>query len=135
LLGKVVEAPMAQSSPLIEHLMNLERRFWTSGPDFFGDHLGDPCLLAFEGLAGVLSRAQVLRTIGSQARWNAPQLELKGFMEPTDRVALMTYEARAARPYGEPYHALVSSGYLWDGENWKLIFHQQTPIQEHLPSA
>jgi len=126
---------MAQSGPLVDHLLDLERHFWTSGVDFFRNNLGDHCLLAFEGLAGKLSRAHVMRTIGQQARWEAPQLDLKGFIEPTDGFALMTYEARATRPDGKPYHALVSSGYLAEAGNWKLIFHQQTPIEEHLSSV
>jgi hypothetical protein len=36
--------------------------------------------------------------------------------------------AKARRPTGEPYQALVSSAYVRRGEGRKLAFHQQTPL-------
>ena len=41
--------------------------------------------------------------------------------------AIVTYEAHAKRATGEPYAALVSSGYVKRNGEWKMTFHQQTP--------
>jgi hypothetical protein len=45
-------------------------------------------------------------------------------------MAVLSYEASAKRgASGEAYHALVSSGYVKRGGEWKLAFHQQTPLK------
>lgn len=42
---------------------------------------------------------------------------------------LLSYEAHAVREGGEPYNALVSSGYVKRGDGWKMMFHAQTPLK------
>jgi len=40
------------------------------------------------------------------------------------------YKATARRAAGKaPYVARASSAYVCDGANWKLAFHQQTPLR------
>jgi hypothetical protein len=47
----------------------------------------------------------------------------------SDSSAVITYECSAKRKNGQPYHALVSSGYAKRADGWKLAFHHQTPLQ------
>ena len=47
----------------------------------------------------------------------------------SDDSVIISYECRAKRKNGEPYHALVSSGYRKRPDGWKLAFHQQTPAE------
>ena len=49
-------------------------------------------------------------------------------IRPAQTVAIICYEARAKRSDGSPYHALVSTGYVRRGPDWKMTFHQQTPL-------
>jgi hypothetical protein len=62
-------------------------------------------------------------------RWRDVRMQVKGVLEPSPGVALLTYEANATRAEGEPYAALVSSGYVRRNGAWKMVFHQQTPRQ------
>ena len=47
---------------------------------------------------------------------------------------MLSYEATAGRADGTPYKALVSSGYARHGPEWKMAFHQQTPLESKPPS-
>jgi hypothetical protein len=78
-------------------------------------------------MAGVSSRD----SIASQAdadRWHDVHLDVEGFLQPTEDVALLTYRARAVRADEKPYAARVSSGYVKRDGGWKMMFHQQTPL-------
>lgn len=55
-------------------------------------------------------------------------MELDGVLQPADDIAILTYRARADRGEDERYRALVSSGYVRRGGEWKMAFHQQTPL-------
>jgi hypothetical protein len=111
---------------LAESLLALERRFWTEGPDFYRSHLDDECLIAFTEQAGVSSKDEIADTVQGR-RFSDLSIEPKGLVEPTEHFAILTYEAKATRPDGEPYAALVSSGYVERDGAWKMAFHQQTP--------
>ncbi len=109
-------------------LLALERRFWTGDAQFYRHHLDDRCLTAFTAMAKVGTKDEIAATVGPQRRWRDVDIELKGLVEPTDDVAILTYEAAATRADGAPYSALVSSGYVKRGDAWKLAFHQHTPL-------
>jgi len=53
----------------------------------------------------------------------------KGMVEPGSDIVMLTYEAHATRENGEPYAALVSTGYVHRADGWKMMFHSQTPIE------
>ena len=107
--------------------MDLERQFWLGDADFYRENLDDECLLAFAEMAGVSTRDQVAETVKEGDRWQDVHMEVIGVIEPAKDVALVTYEATATQSGGEPYAALVSSGYVRRGGAWKMAFHQQTP--------
>ena len=52
------------------------------------------------------------------------------FQAITVGLAILSYEARATRSNGEPYSALVSTGYARRDDGWKMMFHQQTPLDQ-----
>jgi hypothetical protein len=84
--------------------------------------------VAFTKMAGVSDREAVAGTVTDAQRWRNVRLEVEGVLQPTDAVAILTYRASATSPNDEPYRALVSSGYVKRGGDWKLMFHQQTPL-------
>jgi hypothetical protein len=67
-------------------------------------------------------------TVKDPDRWHSLSMDLKGMVEPGIDVVMLTYEAHATREGGEPYAALVSSGYVHRADGWKLMFHCQTPL-------
>lgn len=78
-------------------------------------------------MAGVSSRESIAEQADAN-RWQGLDIEVEGFLQPTDDVALLTYRASAVRGKNAPYDARVSSGYVRRGGNWKMMFHQQTPL-------
>jgi hypothetical protein len=95
-----------------DEILAIEKDFWTGDAEFFDTHTDSDCLVAFPRMAGVMSNADLAQTAKNPNRWRNLEIELKGIVEPADDVVLVSYEARAARENGEPYKALVSSGYV-----------------------
>ncbi len=112
-------------------LISIERGFWTDGEAYYLAHVDEDCLLAFGQMAGVHGREKMARMAG-QNRWQAVHMEEKGFVTPTPDTAILTYEAHGIRANGEKYDALVSTSYVKRGGEWKMSFHQQTPLSEKL---
>jgi hypothetical protein len=112
-------------------LLAPERKFWTGDSKFYRENVDDTCLIAFGAdMAGVMSNKDVAATAKDGNRWKRLDIELKGLIEPADDVAILSYEAHATRSNGEPYSALVSTGYAKRDDGWKMMFHQQTPLAE-----
>ena len=111
-------------------VLALEKRFWTDGAEYYRQNLDAECLVAFPEMAKVMTREQVAESVKDMPRWSDLRIEPRGCIELGDGVALLTYEASAQRASGEPYRALVSSGYVRRGGAWKMAFHQQTPLAE-----
>jgi hypothetical protein len=64
-----------------------------------------------------------------KGRWNDVFFETKGIARLSDVSAILTYQCKAKKKDGQPYRALVSSGYVKRSDGWKLTFHQQTPLR------
>ena len=111
-------------------LLALEKQFWTGDKDFYRRNVDDSCLVAFgPEMAGVMSNKDIAATAKDGGnRWKNLDIQLKGLIEPSNDVAILSYEASATRDSGEPYAALVSTGYAKRDDGWKMVFHQQTPL-------
>jgi hypothetical protein len=112
---------------LQDNLLAMERKLWSGGKAAYERTLDDDCLIAFTQMAGVSSRDSIAEQ-ADENRWQGLDIEVEGFLQPTDDVALLTYHASAVRGDAEPYEARVSSGYVKRGGDWKMMFHQQTPL-------
>jgi hypothetical protein len=117
-----------RSMELEQKLMELESEFWSGDAAFYRANLDDRCLVAFTEMSGVMSREQVAETVKGGRRWADLKMSKKGVLRLGDDVVLMAYEASATSPDGEPYKALVTSGYINREGAWKMAFHQQTPL-------
>ena len=110
-------------------LLALEKKFWTGDTKFYQDNVDDSALIAFgPDMAGVMSNKEIASSAGQGNRWKNLDIKLKGLIEPADDVAILSYEAHATRSNGEDYAALVSTGYARRDDGWKMVFHQQTPV-------
>ncbi len=114
---------------LDQDLMKLERGFWTEGGDYYREHVDENCLLAFTEMAGVHSNEEIAGMNPGAGNWKNVKLDEKGLVQLSDGAAVLTYEVSAERATGEPYTAVVSSGYVKRDGEWKMAFHQQTPLQ------
>lgn len=113
----------------IDELLVLERGFWAGGSSYYKENTDFECLVAFSAdMAGVMDSSSLAETAGDGNRWKKLELELKGMVQPSKDVFLLTYEAKATRSSGEDYRALVSTGYVRRATGWKMMFHQQTPL-------
>jgi hypothetical protein len=114
-----------------QELLSLEKGFWSGGPDFYRKNLDDKCLIAFTEMVSVMNKDQVAATVKDEKRWKNLDIKQKGLLELDNGVAMLTYEVDAERANGEHYAALVSSGYIQRGGQWKMVFHQQTPLAKN----
>jgi hypothetical protein len=74
-----------------------------------------------------MGNAEIAATVNEGNRWRDLKLDTVGVVKPSSDVTIMTYDARATRAHGEPYAALVSTGYIKRQDGWKMMFHAQTP--------
>lgn len=112
---------------LEQDLLKLEKGFWTEDANYYREHVDADCLLAFTEMAGVHSNEEIASQRGP-SNWKNIKLDEKGFVQLSDESVVLTYEVNAQRKSGEPYKALVSTGYVKRGGEWKMAFHQQTPL-------
>lgn len=123
---------MPASKPITaskKELLELERGFWTGNSEFYAANADTECLVAFPRMAQAMSNAELAETAKNPNRWRNLEIELKGIVEPGSDIVMLTYEARATRENGEPYAALVSTGYVHRVNGWKMMFHSQTPME------
>ncbi|GAA2822956.1 hypothetical protein EDC40_105300 [Aminobacter aminovorans] len=111
-----------------DELLELEREFWTGDQKFFAENADRECLVAFPEMSGVMSNAELAATATKPHRWRNLEMKVQGIVEPGSDIVMLTYEAKAIRDNGEPYQALVSTGYVHRLQGWKMMFHAQTPI-------
>lgn len=113
----------------VEELLPIEKSLWTGGPDAYREHVDEACLLAFTSMAGVSSREEIAGTVADGPRWRDLKIDVQGLVQPAADVALFTYRASAVRGSDDGrYRALVGSGYVRREDGWKLMYHQQTPL-------
>ncbi|MER9231707.1 hypothetical protein NKI56_06325 [Mesorhizobium sp. M0622] len=110
-------------------LLDIEKGFWTGDTAYFKANADTECLVAFPQMAQAMSNSDLAETAADPNRWRDLDIDLKGIIEPGSDIVMLTYEARATRQNGEPYAALVSTGYVHRVNGWKMMFHAQTPLE------
>ena len=110
-------------------LLELEKGFWTGDAAYYEANVDTECLVAFPKMAQAMDNADLAKTATKPNRWRNLKMDLKGIIEPGSDIIMLTYEASAIRENGEPYAALVSTGYVHRANGWKMMFHAQTPME------
>ncbi len=114
---------------LQDQLTAMERQFWLADAAYYVQHVADDALMVLPEPAGLQRKEQAVRSIAASQRWSEVELEDVTLLRLGERNAILQYRALARRPGQEArYAALVSSVYSCRDEDWKLVFHQQTPI-------
>lgn len=113
---------------LLSQLLQLERGFWTEGPEYYRDHLAPDCLMALPGV-GFMTREAAIRGIEGGQRWERLEVAEPQLVRLGEDAALLAYSAEAQRSGREqPYRSMVSSVYVKLEGSWRLAFHQQSPL-------
>ena len=115
---------------LEQDLLAIEQGFWTEGGEYYRDHVDDECLVAFAEMAGVHSNEEIAGMNPGAGNWTGAKMQEKGLIELSDNSVILTYEVDATKKDGSPHHALCSTGYVKRDGEWKMAFHQQTPLEE-----
>jgi hypothetical protein len=110
-----------------EEILEIERKFWTGGPEVYRDHAHDECTVVFSQMAQTMAREEVARTAQS-GRWCNVEIVPKIFRRLSAISLLVVYECDAVRRDGRVQHVYATSLYIACGNGWKLAFHQQTEI-------
>lgn len=112
----------------LETIRALEQEFWTADADFYRQRLARDCRMALPGV-GFLARPEVVHAIEAGPRWTAVRFTEEQVTGVEGDTLVFSYRASADRDgEPEPYEALASSCYTREGDEWRLAFHQQTPM-------
>lgn len=109
-------------------LWTLEHRFWLEGISLYERHLADDARLVFPLPTGVLDREATLEAVRDAPRWREVRFDARQVVELGADAALLVYAVEAWHDGdAASYDALCTSAYRRDGDDWQLVFHQQTP--------
>ena len=113
-----------------DDLFCIEEGFWLRGSEHFLEHVDAKCLLAFPQtgeMHGVFQREKIAATATPSNRWRDLTMSNRQVLS-LGEFAIVSYKAEVTRADGEPYAALISSGYVRRDAGWKLVFHQHSPL-------
>lgn len=82
---------------LKEQIAGLERRLWLEGSEAFDKIMAPECFMVFPKPIGILTRQEILASLGNFARWDEVTIEGGHWQLPTENVVVFSYEAQAKR--------------------------------------
>jgi hypothetical protein len=111
-------------------LLELERHFWASAgnPDLYAEHLAPDAIHVFPGL-GILDRRNTLDGVAAAEPWQRYALEEPLLVLLDAANAALVYRATAKRAGDAEYSAAITSVYRRADSGWRLVLHQQTPLE------
>jgi hypothetical protein len=110
-----------------DELWKAEKRFWLDGPGFYEENMAADALMVFPEPVGVLRGEAIVAGLRQGARWRSVEMT-ETVQTALAATAVLAYRARGQRDGAAPYSARCSSTYVRDGDRWKLLAHQQTPV-------
>jgi hypothetical protein len=118
---------------LAETLLDVERGFWVSPNrrQFYEANLASDAVMVFPTPFGIVGRAGAINAAEQAPVWEDVELDETNLVGVTDTSATLVYRATGRRPDGSIYRTYASSAYIRDGDAWKLVLHQQTPISNN----
>jgi Domain of unknown function (DUF4440) len=112
-------------------LLELEKRFWTASGhrDQYEENLASDAVHVFPGW-GITDRERVLGAVADADPWQTFTIDDPQVVSLSEDSAAVVYTARAQRAGRPPYVAAMTSVYRRTGDDWELVVHQQTPLDE-----
>jgi len=107
----------------------IERRLWLEGSEPYREVLDEDCIMAFPAPVGLLrGRSVIIQSLHGIPRWEQLAVSEKIMGRIGETFIVLGYLAEARRGEDQPYAAYCTSTYHGAGAEWKLIQHQQTPV-------
>jgi ketosteroid isomerase-like protein len=125
----------SMNTALLDELMAYERRFWESASDLslYQSVFAEDGLAVFAMQDGLMDKTKILASISNGEQWASYRLANVQLVSLGADSAAIVYEASGDRPGRDQYRAFIVSTYRRDGDGWKLVIHQQSPVpQEQL---
>lgn len=112
-------------------IVTLERAGWSAlltdaGWRFYDELMTMNALMVFD--FATLRREEAISALRVSPPWSSYHLEDMQIVELDGQAMTIVYRVWAGRS-GNCYEAAVSSTYVRDATEWKLAFHQQTPVR------
>ena len=111
----------------MEKLWNNERRLWLEGVSVYHELLHPQCIMTFSAPVGIMQGDTIAKSLQGVPRWTDVQMTEQSTSAGDDTVVL-AYRAEGHRENSDPYFAYCSSTYVRQENGWRIIQHQQTPI-------
>jgi hypothetical protein len=111
-----------------EEAWRAEERFWTGDRDHYRDALDPECVMAFPAPAGIIRGPGIARSLAGAPRWSSVEMAERHVGRPAADLFVLAYRARGLRDGAAPYAAYCTSTHRRDGDRWRLVQHQQTPL-------
>ena len=108
-------------------LLEIENTLAGGGGDEYRTHLADDAVVIVPGQS--LDKAETVEAMEASPGWDRFEISDPQVIELGDGGALLTYRFTGRRGTDEPYEALMSSAYSRSNGTWKLVLHQQTPLE------
>jgi hypothetical protein len=105
-----------------------EERFWTGGTEHHREALDPECVMAFPFPAGIIAGAGIAESLAGAPRWSSVEMAERRVSRSAADLLVLAYKARGVRDGAAPYEAYCTSTYRRDGDRWRLVQHQQTPV-------
>lgn len=112
-----------------DRLLALEQGLWKGDRAVYEELLAEDALMAFPDPAGLVGRDAILSSVDRAPRWASVDITEPEVRSLNTGAMLLVYRA-VARRAGETalYAALAASVYATRDGDWRLVFHQQTPV-------
>ena len=113
-------------------LYEIERSLWTNDPKVFHDSLRRDALLIFRE-SGVITRNTAVAAMTEENRenrhWTEVRFSDQRVLSPTHDTRVLIYKVTARwNDQRDRITVRCSSIYALHSDEWKLVFHQETPI-------
>lgn len=118
--------------PLLDELMDLERRGWDSlcdgtGHEFYPRLMSDDGVMVVAG-GTVLDRDQVAASLADAPPWRHYEITDERLVHVPGGGAALVYRGTAWRSEEEPFVAAMTSVYARVDDAWRLAVYTQTPL-------
>ena len=107
-------------------LWDLEERFWTGGVDYARSRAASGAVMVFPHPVGILTGEAIFAGLEQAPRWRTVVMTDRT-LRRDGALAVLAYRASAEREDDPIHEAFCASTWLQDGDDWRLMAHQQTP--------
>ncbi len=111
----------------LEHdLYEIEHALGDGDGDTYRRHLTEDAVVVVAGR--VMGKGGTVEAMDAGPGWDALSFDDERFVRLSDDAALLTYRFSGRRGEDFTYTALMGSVYVARDGEWRMAFHQQTPL-------